>query len=91
MKRSTIKVAELATIFYAILVLMSLLIDTAYYSQFNIRIVSYMSITEILLSCLENFYLYAPSLIFVGICLAVYIVYWVDPIHRIVNLYARLK
>ena len=91
MMKSTIKVAELATIFYAVLILMSLLIDTAYYSQFNIRIVSYMSITEILLSCLENFYLYAPSIIFVGVCLVLYLIYWINPKFRQIYYFSRLK
>lgn len=49
--RTAIKVAELATILYAILVFMSLMIDDAYYSLFQIPIVSYMSPSEILLSC----------------------------------------
>ena len=51
MKKTTIRIAEFATIFYALLVFISLLIDNVYYSQFNIRIISYMSISEILLSC----------------------------------------
>lgn len=54
MKSRTLKVAELATIIYAILVFMSLLVDSAYYRQFNISIVSYMSASEILLSCIEQ-------------------------------------
>lgn len=53
MKNTPLKVAELATIIYAILVFMSLLVDSAYYRQFNINIVSYMSVSEILLSCIE--------------------------------------
>lgn len=55
MRKTTLKVAELATIIYAILVLMSLILDNAYYSQFNIPIVSYMSGSEILLSCVQQF------------------------------------
>ena len=54
MKKTTIKVAELATIFYAMLVVMSLIIDDTFYSQFHIRIVSYMSVSEILLSCINQ-------------------------------------
>ena len=54
MKSRTLKVAELATIIYAILVFMSLIVDNAYYSEFNIPIVSYMSGSEILLSCIER-------------------------------------
>lgn len=53
-KSTPLKVAELATILYAILVFMSLLVDNAYYRQFNISIVSYMSASEILLSCIEQ-------------------------------------
>ena len=51
---TTFKFAELATIIYAVLVFMSLLVDSAYYRQFNISIVSYMSASEILLSCIEQ-------------------------------------
>ena len=39
MKNTPLKVAELATIIYAILAFMSLLVDSAYYRQFNINIV----------------------------------------------------
>lgn len=56
MEKTTIKIAEMATILYAILVFMGLMIDNAYYSQFNIRIVSYMSAAEILLSSVQGFF-----------------------------------
>lgn len=82
-KNSTaIKVAELATIFYAILVFMSLLIDSAYYSQFNIRIVSYMSISEILLSCIENLHQYAIPLLASIAALIAYHFLFIDPFSK---------
>ena len=83
MRKTTIKVAELATIFYAILVLMSLIIDSIYYAQFNIRIVSYMSVTEILLSCVEWFRLYIPALL--GACFFIFscVVLGIDPKTRL--------
>lgn len=52
MKKVTIRGAEIVTVIYALLVFTSLLIDSTYYSQFNIHIVSYMSVSEILLSCI---------------------------------------
>lgn len=62
-KSTPLKVAELATFLYAILVFMSLLVDSAYYRQFNISIVSYMSASEILLSCIEQIPNYLRPLI----------------------------
>lgn len=88
MRQTTIKVAELATIIYAFLVLLSLLIDTAYYSQFNIRIVSYMTITEILLSCLERFNQYMPAILVTGITLIIFLWVYIDPF--LINFYRSI-
>ena len=54
MKKWTIKIAGFTTILYALLVFISMLIDDVYYSQFNIWILSYMSVSEILLSCIKE-------------------------------------
>lgn len=60
--RTTFKVAELATIIYAILVFGSLCVEMAYFSTFGIAISSYLGPSEILLSFLTKPLMYLPSL-----------------------------
>ncbi len=60
--RATFKVAELATIIYAILVFGSLCVEMAYFSTFGISISSYLGPSEILLSFLTKPFMYLPSL-----------------------------
>ena len=75
MKKRTIRLAEFATIIYALFVFLSLVIDNAYYSQFNIQIVSYMSVSEILLSGIEGLPKYInPLLSLVASAIFYYIV-----------------
>lgn len=62
MKNRIKKLAELATFIYAIMVFISLMIDNAFFSHFNIRIISYMSISEILLSCVEQWPVYLKNI-----------------------------
>lgn len=61
--RTTFKVAELATIIYAILVFGSLCVEMAYFSTFGISISSYLGPSEILLSFLTKPLMYLPSLL----------------------------
>ena len=61
--RTTFKVAELATIIYAILVFGSLCVEMAYFSTFGIAISSYLGPSEILLSFLTKPLMYLPSLV----------------------------
>lgn len=61
----TIKVAELASIIYAFLVFGSLLINMAYYGPFNISIISYMNLGDILMLFLNTPILYIPNFVFI--------------------------
>lgn len=61
--RTTFKVAELATIIYAILVFGSLCVEMSYFSTFGISIASYLGPSEILLSFLTKPLMYLPSLV----------------------------
>ena len=67
--RTTLKVAELATFIYALLVFGSLIIANAYYSVFNVNITNYMTFSEILLLFLGKKWMYwsiltSPILLF---------------------------
>ena len=78
MKNRIKKLAELATFIYAIMVFISLMIDNAFFSHFNIRIISYMSISEILLSCVEQWPVYLKNIgIVLSYCLILFICYTV--------------
>lgn len=78
MKNRIKKLAELATFIYAIMVFISLMIDNAFFSHFNIRIISYMSISEILLSCVEQWPIYLKNIgIVLSYCLILFICYTV--------------
>ena len=61
--RTTFKVAELATMIYAILVFGSLCVEMAYFSTFGIAISSYLGVSEVLLSFLTKPFMYVPSLV----------------------------
>ena len=61
--RTTFKVAELATMIYAILVFGSLCVEMAYFSTFGIAISSYLGVSEVLLSFLTKPFMYLPSLV----------------------------
>lgn len=61
--RTTLKVAEMATILYAILVFGSLCIEMTYYAPFGISISSYLTPSEILLSFLNRPIMYLPSVL----------------------------
>ena len=61
--RTTLKVAELATFIYAILVFGSICIEMAYFSSFDISIAAYFNISEILLLFLNKPLMYLPIVI----------------------------
>jgi hypothetical protein len=61
--RTTFKVAELATMIYAILVFGSLCVEMAYFSTFGIAISSYLGVSEVLFSFLTKPFMYLPSLV----------------------------
>lgn len=72
MKRWTIKIAGFTTIIYALLIFISMLIDDVYYSQFNIWIISYMSVSEILLSCIKELPKYITPFLYIAVAIIFY-------------------
>ena len=67
--RRTKGIAAYTTIIYALLVFISMLIEDAYYSQFNISIVSYMSVSEILLLCTRYIPIYIKPILYIVFCI----------------------
>ena len=89
--KSTIKVAELASFMYAILLFGSFCINAVYYSTFGIDISAYMTLSEILLLFLGQPVLYIPILLSIA-WIALISRYWVKgpcSIHRVYDSIAR--
>lgn len=63
--RATLKVAELATFIYAILVFGSMCIEMAYFTSFDISIAAYLQISEILFMFLSKPLMYIPLIIMI--------------------------
>lgn len=63
--RTTLKVAELATFIYAILVFGSMCIEMSYFSSFDISIAAYLQISEILFMFLGKPVMYVPLILMI--------------------------
>lgn len=63
--RTTLKVAELATFIYAILVFGSMCIEMSYFSSFDISIAAHLQISEILFMFLDKPVMYVPLILMI--------------------------
>jgi len=61
--KTTLKVAELATLIYAILIFGTLCIEMSFFSSFDISVAAYLRVSEILLIFLNKPFMFIPLIL----------------------------